>query len=35
MSTRLHVSNAAGAEVLTTKHKLDPWVLSGGVAYRF
>lgn len=35
MSTRLHVFNGAGAEVLTTKHKLDPWVLSGGVAYRF
>ncbi len=35
MNTRLHVSNAAGAEVLTTKHKLDPWVLSGGVSYRF
>lgn len=35
MSTRLHVSTAAGAEVLTTKHKLDPWVLSGGVSYRF
>ena len=35
MNTRLHVTNAAGAEVLTTKHKLDPWVLSGGVAYRF
>lgn len=35
MSTRLHVSNAAGVEVLTTKHKLDPWVLSGGVSYRF
>lgn len=35
MSTRLHVFNAAGAEVLTTKHKLDPWVISGGVAYRF
>jgi len=35
MNTRLHVFNAAGAEVLTTKHKLDPWVLSGGVSYRF
>jgi outer membrane protein len=35
MSTRLHVFNAGGAEVLTTKHKLDPWVISGGVAYRF
>jgi outer membrane protein len=35
MSTRLHVFNGVGAEVLTTKHKLDPWVLSGGVSYRF
>lgn len=35
MNTRLHVFNAAGTEVLTTKHKLDPWVISGGVAYRF
>ena len=35
MNTRLHVFNAAGTEMLTTKHKLDPWVLSGGVYYRF
>lgn len=35
MNTRLHVFNAAGTEVLTTKHKLDPWVLSGGVYFRF
>lgn len=35
IGTTLHVKNAAGAEVLTTKHKLDPWVLSGGVYYRF
>ncbi|MBS0476277.1 MAG: OmpW family protein, partial [Proteobacteria bacterium] len=26
---------SAGTEVLETKHKLDPWVLSGGVSYRF
>jgi len=26
---------AGAAEVLGTTHKLDPWVLSGGVAYRF
>jgi outer membrane protein len=26
---------AGSAEVLTTRHKLDPWVLSAGVAYRF
>jgi len=30
-----HWANAAGAEVLATRHKLDPWVLSAGVAYRF
>ncbi len=35
MNTRLHVYNAGGTEVLTTKHKLDPWVVSGGVTYRF
>lgn len=26
---------AGNAEVLTTKHKLDPWVLSAGLSYRF
>jgi len=26
---------AGSADVLTTKNKLDPWVLSAGVAYRF
>lgn len=25
----------AQVEVLTTRHKLDPWVVSGGVTYRF
>jgi outer membrane protein len=35
ISTTLHVKSAAGAEVLTTKHKLDPWVISGGVYLRF
>ena len=24
-----------GAEVINTKHKLDPWVLSAGVGFRF
>jgi outer membrane protein len=33
--TTLHVENAAGGEVLTTRHKLDPWVVSGGVYFRF
>lgn len=35
IGTTLHVENAAGTEVLTTKHKLDPWVVSGGVYMRF
>lgn len=35
MNTTLHVKTASGVEVLTTKHKLDPWVLSAGVSYRF
>ncbi|WP_353230649.1 OmpW family outer membrane protein [Novosphingobium sp.] len=26
---------AGSADVLVTKHKLDPWVLSAGVSYRF
>lgn len=26
---------AGGTEVLSTRHKLDPWVLSGGISYRF
>jgi outer membrane protein len=27
--------NAAGATLLETRHELDPWVVSGGIAYRF
>jgi outer membrane protein len=27
--------NAAGNEVLETRHRLDPWVLSAGIAFRF
>lgn len=34
MNTTAHFY-AGDTEVLTTKHKLDPWVLSTGVAYRF
>lgn len=30
-----HWFDATGTEVIRTKHKLDPWVLSAGVAYRF
>ncbi len=35
MNTTLHVFNAGGTEILTTQHKLDPWVISAGVSYRF
>jgi outer membrane protein len=35
IDTTLHVKTAGGTEVLTTKHKLDPWVLSAGVSFRF
>lgn len=35
INSTLHVKTAAGTEVLTTKHKVDPWVLSGGVYLRF
>ena len=34
MDTTAHFK-ASGTEVLTTGHKLDPWVLSGGVYFRF
>jgi len=27
--------DATGTKILSTKHKLDPWVLSAGVSYRF
>jgi len=30
-----HWFDATGAEVIATRHKLDPWVLSTGVSYRF
>ncbi|MGN6357322.1 MAG: OmpW/AlkL family protein [Novosphingobium sp.] len=35
IGTKAHFSNAAGTEVLTTEHKLDPWVVSGGLYLRF
>lgn len=34
IGTTAHFTKA-GTEVLTTRHKLDPWVLSGGVYLRF
>jgi len=30
-----HWTNAAGTELLATKHNLDPWVLSVGAGFRF
>lgn len=35
MNTTAHFYTASGVEALTTKHKLDPWVISGGVSFRF
>lgn len=35
MRPEAHFFNAAGTEVLNTKHKLDPWVVSAGVGFRF
>ena len=35
MNTTAHFYTAAGVEALTTEHKLDPWVLSAGISYRF
>ena len=35
LRTSAHWFNAAGTEVLATRHRIDPWVLSAGIAYRF
>ncbi len=35
MKTKAHFYTPAGVEALTTEHKLDPWVLSAGISYRF
>jgi outer membrane protein len=35
LSTSAHWFNAGGTEVLSTRHRLDPWVISAGVAFRF
>jgi outer membrane protein len=35
MNTTAHFYTASGVEALTTKHSLDPWVISGGVYVRF
>ncbi|MFV0644218.1 MAG: OmpW/AlkL family protein [Sphingomonadaceae bacterium] len=35
VSTTTHFYDTAGTEILSTKHDLDPWVIGGGVYYRF
>lgn len=35
IDTTAHFYTAAGVEALTTRHSLDPWVVSGGVYFRF
>lgn len=35
MKTTTHFYTATGVEALSTTHKLDPWVVSGGVYARF
>lgn len=35
ISTTAHFYTANGTEALATRHRMDPWVLSAGVAYRF
>lgn len=35
MKAETHFYTAGGVEALSTDHKLDPWVVSGGVYFRF
>lgn len=35
MRTTARFGTATGTEALVTKHKVDPWILSAGVSYRF
>lgn len=35
VKTTAHFTTATGVEALTTRHKIDAWILSAGVAYRF
>ena len=35
VNTTAHFSTAGGVEALTTRHKIDAWILSAGVSYRF
>ena len=35
VNTTAHFSTAGGVEALTTRHKINAWILSAGVSYRF
>lgn len=35
LNTSAHWFNAAGTEVLATRHRINPWVISAGVGFRF
>ncbi|MFM9936352.1 MAG: OmpW/AlkL family protein [Novosphingobium sp.] len=35
VQTTAHFSTAGGVEALTTRHKINAWILSAGVSYRF
>ena len=35
LTTSAHWFNAAGTEVIGTRHRIDPWVISAGIAFRF
>ena len=35
VNTTAHFTTAGGVEALTTRHKIDAWILSAGVTYRF
>lgn len=35
INSTAHFTTAGGVEALTTRHKIDAWILSAGVAYRF
>ena len=35
VNTTAHFTTAGGVEALTTRHKIDAWILSAGVSYRF
>lgn len=35
VTTSSHWFNAAGTEIIGTRHRIDPWLVSAGVAFRF